>query len=118
MRDAPILRVLDEPAASLGPASEYEIFRRFQIAASQTENGTITVFVSHRFATVRTADLIVVLDGGTIRELGSHAELMDLDGLYATLYRLHAKGYEETEPSWTDALDKDFEDAPPVAAEL
>ncbi|GAA0914646.1 ABC transporter ATP-binding protein [Nonomuraea longicatena] len=105
MREAPILRVLDEPAASLDPASEYEIFRRFQLAAAESTHGTVTVFVSHRFATVRTADLIVVLDGGTIRESGSHEELMDQDGLYATLYRLHAKGYEETRPSWSDSLD-------------
>ncbi|MGW4795990.1 ABC transporter ATP-binding protein [Nonomuraea sp. NPDC004297] len=108
MRDTPILRVLDEPAANLDPASEYEIFRRFQLAASRSDHGTITVFVSHRFATVRTADLIVVLDGGTIKELGGHDDLMALGGLYATLYRLHAKGYEESRPSWTRALDDDF----------
>lgn len=106
MRGAPVLRVLDEPAANLDPAAEFEIFSRFQDAARETADGAITVFVSHRFATVRTADLIVVLDEGTVQELGSHDELMARDGLYATLYRLHAKGYQESKPTWGEMLDE------------
>ncbi|MEZ0075435.1 ABC transporter ATP-binding protein [Planotetraspora sp. GP83] len=96
MRAAPLLRVLDEPAANLDPAAEYEIFKRFQETAAQSGEGTITVFVSHRFATVRSADLIVVLDDAQIREVGSHDELMAAEDLYATLYKLHAKGYQES----------------------
>ncbi|MFG1948327.1 ABC transporter ATP-binding protein [Nonomuraea sp. NPDC048826] len=96
MRPAPLLRVLDEPAANLDPAAEHEIFTRFRSAAARAGEGTITVFVSHRFATVRDADLIIVLDGSRIREAGSHAELMAAGDLYATLYELHAKGYQES----------------------
>ncbi|MEV0581321.1 ABC transporter ATP-binding protein [Nonomuraea sp. NPDC050310] len=96
LREAPLLRVLDEPAANLDPAAEYEIFRSFQETAARSGDGTITVFVSHRFATVRSADLIVVLDDCRIREVGSHADLMAAGDLYATLYALHAKGYQES----------------------
>ncbi|MEV0386457.1 ABC transporter ATP-binding protein [Nonomuraea sp. NPDC050643] len=114
MRGAPVLRVLDEPAANLDPAAEFEIFSRFQAAARETGDGAITVFVSHRFATVRTADLIVVLDEGTVKELGSHDELMAQDGLYATLYRLHAKGYQDAKPTWGEILDESaYESARP-----
>jgi ATP-binding cassette, subfamily B, bacterial len=56
-------------------------------------HGAITVLVSHRFSTVRMADLIVVLDGGQIRERGSHEALMELGGLYAELYELQSRAY-------------------------
>jgi ATP-binding cassette, subfamily B, bacterial len=49
--------------------------------------------VSHRFSTVRMADLIVVIDGGRVREQGSHAELMSQHGLYAELYNLQSMAY-------------------------
>lgn len=101
MRPAPILRILDEPAASLDPASEYEIFARYQALARQAASTSTTVLVSHRFATVRMADLIIVLDEGRVREQGSHAELMARGDLYATLYELHARGYATTVTSTT-----------------
>jgi ATP-binding cassette subfamily B protein len=55
--------------------------------------GGIAVFVSHRFSTVRMADLIVVVDGGRVVEHGTHAELVANAGLYAELYALQAAGY-------------------------
>jgi ATP-binding cassette subfamily B protein len=57
------------------------------------DTGTVTVLVSHRFSTVRMADLIIVLEGGRVREAGSHSELMSLGGLYAELYELQARAY-------------------------
>jgi ATP-binding cassette subfamily B protein len=93
MRPAPVLRVLDEPAASLDPASEYEIFARYQAVARQAGSSSITVFVSHRFATVRMADLIVVLKDAEVTEVGSHDELMSRHGTYADLYRIQARAY-------------------------
>jgi ATP-binding cassette subfamily B protein len=53
----------------------------------------VTLIVSHRFSTVRMADLILVLDGGRVVEQGSHDELMRLGGLYAELYELQARAY-------------------------
>jgi len=53
----------------------------------------VTVLVSHRFSTVRTADHIIVLDKGRIAEQGSHDELLDREGLYAELYDVQARAY-------------------------
>jgi ATP-binding cassette subfamily B protein len=88
MRKAEVL-VLDEPTSALDAEAEYEVFRRF----GELMEGRIAVLISHRFSTVRMADRIVVLSGGKIVELGSHAELIQLDGAYARLFNLQAEGY-------------------------
>ena len=95
MREAPLVLVLDEPTASLDAPTEHALFERFAGAAREAaaHNGAITVLVSHRFSTVRMADLIVVVAGGRVTEAGSHDQLMDADGMYAELYRLQARGY-------------------------
>jgi len=88
MREAEIL-VLDEPTASLDAKTEYEIFRNFQ----ELTEGKMAILISHRFSTVRMADRIVVIQDGTISELGTHDELMRLEGTYAQLFSLQAEGY-------------------------
>ncbi|MDP9408961.1 MAG: ABC transporter ATP-binding protein/permease [Actinomycetota bacterium] len=95
MRDRPLLLVLDEPTASLDAQAEHELFERYAEAArrSAASAGTVTVLVSHRFSTVRMADLIVVLEDGRVREMGAHEGLMARGGLYAELYELQARAY-------------------------
>ncbi|MEV4582472.1 ABC transporter ATP-binding protein [Nonomuraea jabiensis] len=95
MRSAPLLAVLDEPTAALDAAGEYEVYQRYAEAAQEWQHATggITLLVSHRFATIRMADLIVVLDGGRVVECGTHAELVGLAGRYARLYDLQASAY-------------------------
>ena len=95
MREAPLLLVLDEPTASLDASTEHALFDRFSVQAREAaaRNGAITVLVSHRFSTVRMADLILVVAGGRVTEVGTHRELVDLDGHYAELYRLQARSY-------------------------
>jgi ATP-binding cassette, subfamily B, bacterial len=88
MRDAQVL-ILDEPTAALDARAEYEIFQRF----TDLTRGKSAVLISHRFSTVRMADRILVLGNGTLLESGSHDELLALDGRYAELFRLQAKGY-------------------------
>lgn len=94
MRD-PLLLVLDEPTSALDAETEHALFERFAEAArTRTKDaGTITVLVSHRFSTVRMADMIIVLSGGRVVETGSHSELMTKNGLYAELYDMQARAY-------------------------
>jgi ATP-binding cassette subfamily B protein len=94
MRGRPLVCVLDEPTAALDAETEHALFERFA-AQSRTASaeGRITVLVSHRFSTVRMADLIVVLDGARVVEAGTHAELVGRRGLYAELFEAQAKAY-------------------------
>ncbi len=96
MRDEPLLLVLDEPTAALDAETEHALFERFAAAArADSDTGRVTVLVSHRFSTVRMADLIVVLDGNRVAEVGSHDDLMARDGQYASLFRIQASAYRQ-----------------------
>ncbi|GAA4602976.1 ABC transporter ATP-binding protein [Actinoallomurus liliacearum] len=95
MRTDPLLTVLDEPTASLDPAAEAELFTRFaELSRSGRRAGGVTLLISHRFSTARTADLIIVLAGGRITEVGDHETLLARGGGYAELFTLQAKAYE------------------------
>jgi ATP-binding cassette subfamily B protein len=91
MRDEPLLLVLDEPTAALDAETEHALFERYAAAARRPDR--ITILVSHRFSTVRMADLIVVLDGARLVEIGSHEELMAKRGQYSELYGIQAAAY-------------------------
>ena len=101
MRDQPLLLVLDEPTAALDAETEHALFERYAAAARggakvSTDGGGgggVTVLVSHRFSTVRMADLIVVLDGSRVAQVGSHEALMAKGGPYAELYGIQAAAY-------------------------
>ncbi|MGH9263955.1 MAG: ABC transporter ATP-binding protein [Acidimicrobiales bacterium] len=94
MRPAPALLVLDEPTASLDPRAEHEVFATFAgMARGKAGDSPITILVSHRFSTVRMADMIVVLHDGRIEEVGSHDQLLAAGGRYAQLFRLQASRY-------------------------
>jgi ATP-binding cassette subfamily B protein len=96
MRDEPLLLILDEPTAALDAETEHALFERYAAAArghAQKHNGRITILVSHRFSTVRMADLILVLDGSRLVEVGTHDELMARKGQYSELYGIQAAAY-------------------------
>jgi ATP-binding cassette subfamily B protein len=95
MRDEPLVLVLDEPTAALDAETEHALFERYAAGVrSDASDGRITILVSHRFSTVRMADLIVVLDGARVVEVGSHQELMARGGQYAELYGIQAAAYQ------------------------
>ena len=94
MRDGPLLLVLDEPTAALDAETEHALFERYAAGArGASDDGRITILVSHRFSTVRMADLIVVLDGSRVVEVGPHEELLARGGQYAELYGIQAAAY-------------------------
>ncbi len=94
MRPVPLLTILDEPTAALDAETEHALFERYaDQARASRRDGRITILVSHRFSTVRMADLIVVISDGAVAEFGSHSELMARRGVYADLYTIQASAY-------------------------
>jgi ATP-binding cassette subfamily B protein len=89
MREEADILVLDEPTAALDAEAEHAVFERFR----ELTRGRTTLFISHRFPTVRMADRIVVLERGELVEQGTHDQLVAQGGLYARLFALQAAGY-------------------------
>jgi len=86
--------VLDEPTAALDAETEHALFERYaESARRDVRNGRVTILVSHRFSTVRMADLIVVMDGARVIEVGTHDDLLARGGTYAELYSIQATAY-------------------------
>ncbi|GAA3433572.1 ABC transporter ATP-binding protein [Kutzneria kofuensis] len=88
MRDAPLL-ILDEPTSALDAQAEHDLFARLR----NLSHGRTTLYISHRFSTVRQADRILLLDNGKLAEYGTHDELMAADEGYAHLFTLQASAY-------------------------
>lgn len=86
----PVMLILDEATANVDSATE----RKVQAAIERLLEGRSVIVIAHRLSTIRRADKIIVLDQGKIAEIGSHAELMQKNGIYADLYRL---GFSEDE---------------------
>lgn len=94
MPQHPLCLVLDEPTSALDPAAEQALFERYRATARDVgQAGAITVLISHRFSSVRMADLIVVLDDGRITEVGTHQQLVDAGNHYAHMYNKQADAY-------------------------
>lgn len=85
--------ILDEPTASLDPMAESRMYENF----AQIFHKRGTIMISHRLASARMADRILVLDGGRIVQSGSHAELMEQEGLYRTMYLAQSSWYADKE---------------------
>ena len=85
------LYILDEPSSSMDPKTEQEVFTRFK----KLIEGKTAIIISHRFTTISMADYIYVLDGQSIREEGTHQQLMAQNGHYAQLYRTQAQHYQQ-----------------------
>lgn len=89
-RDAPIV-ILDEPTAALDPIAEFEIYRKF----NELVGGKTAVYISHRLSSCRFCDHIAVFSDHTIKEYGTHDELVrKTDGLYARMFNEQAKYYQ------------------------
>lgn len=86
------LVILDEPSSALDPIAEHEMYENMRKAC---ENRTM-IFISHRLSSAVTADRVFLMEGGTVAESGTHAELMRQDGKYAALFRMQAQNYTDT----------------------
>ena len=90
-KDAPVI-LLDEPTAALDPIAENEVYQKY---AELTE-GKTSVYISHRLASTRFCDRILLIDGNIIAEQGSHDELIALGGIYANMFEIQASYYRES----------------------
>src|SRR6185295_14642187 len=90
IRNAPIL-ILDEPTSGLDAASEELVFE----ALGRLMSGRTTIVIAHRLATVRRADVIFVIENGTIAERGTHDQLLTTGGLYSQLYEIQFRTEED-----------------------
>ena len=89
-RDGAVL-VLDEPTAALDPITESEIYLKY----SEMTQGKTSLFISHRLASTRFCDRIILLENGSIAEEGSHEALLQRGGSYAKLFSVQRRYYEE-----------------------
>lgn len=89
-KDAPVL-LLDEPTAALDPLAESDIYRRY----NELCDGKTSIFISHRLASTRFCDRILFLSDGTIKEEGTHEELLARKGGYASLFEIQSRYYKE-----------------------
>jgi ATP-binding cassette subfamily B protein len=96
-KDAPIL-ILDEPTAALDPIAENEVYNKY----AQLTEGKTSVFISHRLASTRFCDRIILLDGNKIAEVGTHDELMAQGGIYANMFSVQASYYSDTSKKRSD----------------
>ena len=83
------VKIFDEPSSALDPIAEYELFDSIM---KDGEKNTM-IFISHRLSSVKNADLVLMLEQGTIIESGPHSELMKTDGSYAQMYKKQAMNY-------------------------
>lgn len=91
-KDSPIL-ILDEPTAAMDPIAEQNVYLKYN---ELSENKT-AFFISHRLSSTRFCDRIILIDGGGIREVGTHDELMDKGGMYHDMYMIQSKYYQKEE---------------------
>lgn len=98
VRRRPLVLALDEPNASLDTRTEKELYEAYRATVSKSglkRNGGIALFVSHRLAAIGIADMIVVMSDGRVVEAGSHRELLERNGHYASLLRVQAQQYSQ-----------------------
>ncbi|UVI27344.1 ABC transporter ATP-binding protein [Paenibacillus spongiae] len=91
-KDAPVI-VLDEPTAALDPIAESEIYQRY----AELTAGRTSIYISHRLASTRFCDRILLIDGGGIAECGTHDELMRNGGKYAEMFNVQSHYYKDGE---------------------
>lgn len=89
-RNFPIL-VLDEPTAALNPLAEHDMYMKYDAMCA----GKTAVYISHRLASTRFCDRIILLDSGVIAEEGAHNALPDAGGKYAQLFQIQSRYYQE-----------------------
>lgn len=89
-KDGPIL-LLDEPTAALDPIAENDIYMKY----SEMTKGRTSLFISHRLASTRFCDRIILIAGGRIQEEGTHDGLLALGDEYANLYTVQSRYYQE-----------------------
>jgi ATP-binding cassette subfamily B protein len=91
-KDAPFI-ILDEPTAALDPIAESEMYQKY----NEMTSGKTSVYISHRLASTRFCDRVIMIADGDIVEEGTHAELLKLGGKYASLFEVQRKYYKEGE---------------------
>lgn len=89
-KNGPIL-LLDEPTAALDPLAESEIYQKY----SDMANNKTSLFISHRLASTRFCDRIILIEDGGVKEEGSHEDLLKLNGEYAKLFEVQSRYYKQ-----------------------
>ena len=98
--------IMDEPTAALDALAEEAIYKQID----EISDGKTLIFISHRLASTRFCDKIMLLDGGNIKEYGSHNELLRKDGLYKEMYESQKKYYQEENNEISSLVDAGKDD--------